>query len=573
MRELFKKHFALTDKGAKDLQKASAASFFVYVINFFPAMLLLLLVDELLLNNVKEMGLYLWGSVLVLAAMWILLRIEYDALYNTTYQESANLRTEIADVLTKLPLSYFSRHDLSDLAQTIMADVAAIEHAMSHAMAKAVGFLFFFPLLSVLLLLGNVKLGLAIILPILLGFGLLLLSKNLQIRESFKHYQKLRDNSESFQEAIENQQEIKSFGLTQKIRQTLYQKMEESEKIHLRAEISAGIPMLCSNVILQFAFVIVILTGVQMLHTGEIDILYFLGYVLASIKVRESVESVNMNVEELYYLDSMVKRIREIRETKIQQGKDQTISSYDIEFAQVSFSYDKDTEVLKNVSFTAKQNEVTALVGVSGCGKTSILRLMSRLYDHDGGSIRIGGLDIKELSTKSLFEKLSIVFQDVTLFNTSVLENIRIGKKTATDEEVIRAARLANCEEFIRRLPEGYKTMIGENGATLSGGERQRLSIARAFLKDSPIIILDEIAASLDVENEKKIQDSLNRLILDKTVIIISHRLKSVENADKIVVINCGRVEASGTHLELLKTSPTYNNLVEKAKLTEEFQY
>ena len=573
MRELFKKHFALTDKGAKDLQRASAASFFVYVINFFPAMLLLLLVDELLLNNVKETELYLWGAILVLAAMWILLRIEYDALYNTTYQESENLRTEIADILTKLPLSYFSRHDLSDLAQTIMADVAAIEHAMSHAMAKAVGFLFFFPLLSVLLLLGNVKLGLAIILPILLGFGLLLLSKNLQIRESYKHYQKLRDNSESFQEAIENQQEIKSFGLTQKIRQTLYQKMEESEKIHLRAEISAGIPMLCSNVILQFAFVLVILIGVQMLHTGEINILYFLGYVLASIKVRESVEAVSMNVAELYYLDSMVKRIREVRETKIQQGKDQTISSYDIEFDQVSFSYDKDTEVLKNISFTAKQNEVTALVGVSGCGKTSILRLMSRLYDYDGGSIRIGGLDIKEISTKSLFEKLSIVFQDVTLFNTSVLENIRIGKKTATDEEVIRAARLANCEEFIRRLPDGYKTMIGENGATLSGGERQRLSIARAFLKDSPIIILDEIAASLDVENEKKIQDSLNRLILDKTVIIISHRLKSVENADKIVVIDCGRVEASGTHLELLKTSPTYNNLVEKAKLTEEFQY
>ena len=278
---------------------------------------------------------------------------------------SRNLRTEIADILTKLPLSYFSRHDLSDLAQTIMADVAAIEHAMSHAMAKAVGFLFFFPLLSVLLLLGNVKLGLAIILPILLGFGLLLLSKNLQIRESFKHYQKLRDNSESFQEAIENQQEIKSFGLTQKIRQTLYQKMEESEKIHLRAEISAGIPMLCSNVILQFAFVLVILIGVQMLHTGEINILYFLGYVLASIKVRESVEAVSMNVAELYYLDSMVKRIREVRETKIQQGKDQTISSYDIEFDQVSFSYDKDTEVLKNISFTAKQNEVTALVGVS----------------------------------------------------------------------------------------------------------------------------------------------------------------------------------------------------------------
>lgn len=573
MRELFKRHFALTDKGAKDLERASAASFFVYVISFFPAILLLLLVDELLLSNVKATGLYLWGSILVLVVMWLLLRLEYDALYDTTYRESANLRTEIADILSKLPLSYFSRHDLSDLSQTIMADVAAIERAMSHSMAKAVGFLFFFPLLSVLLLLGNAKLGLAIIVPILLGFGLILLSKNLQIREAFKHYQKLRDNSESFQEAIENQQEIKSFGLSQKVRRTLYQKMEESERIHLRAEISAGIPMFFSGVVLQFAFVLVILIGIQMLHTGEISILYFLGYVLASIKVRESVESVSMNVAELYYLDSMVKRIREIRETKVQQGVDQTISSYDIELVQVSFSYDTDTEVLKNVSFTAKQNEVTALVGMSGCGKTSILRLVSRLYDYDGGSIRIGGLDIKALSTKSLFEKISIVFQDVTLFNTSVLENIRIGKKSATDEEVMQAARLANCEEFIRRLPEGYETVIGENGATLSGGERQRLSIARAFLKNAPIIILDEIAASLDVENEKRIQESLNRLIKDKTVIIISHRLKSIENADKIVVIDRGIVEASGTHSELLETSSTYNNLVAKAKLAETFQY
>ena len=563
MRELFKKHFALTDKGAKDLQKASAASFFAYVINFFPAMLLLLLVDELLLNNVKETGLYLWGSILVLAVMWILLRIEYDALYNTTYQESANLRTEIADILTKLPLSYFSRHDLSDLAQTIMADVAAIEHAMSHAMAKAVGFLFFFPLLSVLLLLGNVKLGLAIILPILLGFGLLLLSKNLQIRESFKHYQKLRDNSESFQEAIENQQEIKSFGLTQKIRQTLYQKMEESEKIHLRAEISAGIPMLCSNVILQFAFVLVILIGVQMLHTGEINILYFLGYVLASIKVRESVEAVSMNVAELYYLDSMCKRIREIRETKIQQGKDQTISSYDIEFDQVSFSYDKDTEVLKNISFAAKQNEVTALVGVSGCGKTSILRLMSRLYDYDSGSIRIGGLDIKEISTKSLFEKIAIVFQDVTLFNASVLENIRIGRKEATDEEVIAAAKFANVDKFAEKLPDGWNTNIGENGCELSGGERQRISIARAFLKDAPIILLDEATASLDVENETAIQEALSRLIKNKTVLIIAHRMRTVSGADKIVVLKDGAVAEQGSPAQLLQEGGIFAHMVQ----------
>ena len=246
---------------------------------------------------------------------------------------------------------------------------------------------------------------------------------------------------------------------------------------------------------------------------------------------------------------------------------------YDIELKNVSFTYNDDTKVLKDISFTANQNEVTALVGMSGCGKTSILRLISRLYDYDGGKITIGGVDIKDISTKSLFKKISIVFQDVTLFNTSIKENIRIGNKKATDKEVKEAARLANCEEFINRLPNGYDTVIGENGATLSGGERQRISIARAFLKNAPIIILDEIAASLDVDNEKKIQESLNELTKNKTVIIISHRLKSIENVDKIVVIDNGEVEAFGNHKELISISKTYNNLVEKAKLAEVFKY
>ena len=266
--------------------------------------------------------------------------------------------------------------------------------------------------------------------------------------------------------------------------------------------------------------------------------------------------------------------MNEILDCDVQTGSETLDNDgCDIVFDHVGFAYENGETVLEDVSFTAKQGQVTALVGPSGGGKTTVSRLAARFWDIDRGRITVGGMDISGIDPEKLMSLYSIVFQDVTLFNASVLENIRIGKKTATDEEVVQAARLANCEEFIRRLPDGYKTMIGENGATLYGGERQRLSIARAFLKDSPIIILDEIAASLDVENEKKIQDSLNRLILDKTVIIISHRLKSVENADKIVVINCGRVEASGTHLELLKTSPTYNNLVEKAKLTEEFQY
>ena len=274
---------------------------------------------------------------------------------------------------------------------------------------------------------------------------------------------------------------------------------------------------------------------------------------------------------EMSYIEPAVMRIKEMKNAVLQEGKDTSLSSYDIEFKNVSFGYNEDTKVLKDVSFIAKQGEVTALVGISGCGKTSILRLVSRLYDYDKGSILIGGEDIKNISTDSLFRNISIVFQDVTLFNTSIMENIRLGRESATDEEVKKAAELANCMDFIDKL--GFDTTIGENGAELSGGERQRLSIARAFLKDAPILILDEISASLDVDNEKKIQDSLNKLIKDKTVIIISHRLKSIENVDKIVVIDEGTVEISGNHNELMEHSKVYKNLIEKTKLAEAFNY
>ncbi|GAA0688710.1 MULTISPECIES: ABC transporter ATP-binding protein [Clostridium] len=573
MKNLFKRYFALTDKGASDLVKASFASFSVYIVNMIPAILLMILFDELVLGNVKSNVFYISFSIIILVLMYLLLRIEYNTLYNATYKESANLRMDIADTLSKLPLSYFSKHNLSDLSQTIMADVTAIEHAMSHAIAKTIGFFMFFPLVSILLLKGNLKLGLSVVLPIIIGFLLIVWSKKIQLRENVKYYTKLRDNSDSFQEAIELHQEIKSFGLTKNIKNSLYKKMEEGEKIHLKAEFTAAVPLLLSGLVVQVAFAIVILVGMGLLLKGEINILYLIGYILASIKIKEGVDGVSQNIAELYYIDSMINRIKEIRSTEIQKGEDKEIMDYDIELKNVSFTYNDDTKVLKDISFTANQNEVTALVGMSGCGKTSILRLISRLYDYDGGKITIGGVDIKDISTKSLFKKISIVFQDVTLFNTSIKENIRIGNKKATDKEVKEAARLANCEEFINRLPNGYDTVIGENGATLSGGERQRISIARAFLKNAPIIILDEIAASLDVDNEKKIQESLNELTKNKTVIIISHRLKSIENVDKIVVIDNGEVEAFGNHKELISISKTYNNLVEKAKLAEVFKY
>ena len=318
---------------------------------------------------------------------------------------------------------------------------------------------------------------------------------------------------------------------------------------------------------------VVIVVGINLLIQNEITLLYFIGYIIAAIKIKEIFDISKEGTLEMFYIEPAIKRIKEMKCVALQEGENTDISKYDIEFKNVSFSYDKDTQVLKDVSFTAKQGEVTALVGASGSGKTSILRLISRLYDYDGGSILIDGKDIKNISTDSLFGKISIVFQDVTLFNTSIMENIRLGKESATDEEVKKAAEIANCMDFIENLPDGFNTKIGENGAELSGGERQRLSIARAFLKDAPILILDEISASLDVDNEKKIQDSLNKLIKDKTVIIISHRLKSIENVDKIIVIDKGYVETIGTHEELAKSSEIYKNLIQKTKLAEEFNY
>lgn len=573
MKQYYKKRFALTDTGARDLQKSTIAAFMVYCINMIPAIIVMMLVDELLAKNVKSTWLYIGVSAVTLIIMYILLMIEYDALYSATYKESANLRIQTAETMRKLPLSYFYKHDLSDLSQTIMVDIDAVEHAMSHSIPKLGGMFLFFPLISVLMLLGNVKLALAVIIPTVISFILIPISKQFQLWGHKKYYKCLRENAEAFQETIEMQQEIKSFNLAADVKKILDKRMEESEKIHIISEMAIIIMIALSTVFSYLSLASVIFVGAQLVVSGEISVLYVIGYFLAAIKLKDALDISKEAIMEIFYMDPRVNRIREIVETQKQQGEDTELKAFDIELSHVSFSYDADTPVLRDVSFVAKQGEVTALVGASGCGKTSILRLISRLYDYDSGEIRIDGKNIKEISTDSLFDKTSIVFQDVTLFNASVLENIRIGKKDATDEEVKRAAKLAGCEDFILGMEHGYDTLIGENGAELSGGERQRLSIARAFLKDAPILILDEISASLDVDNEKKIQESLNKLIQNKTVVIISHRLKSIENADKIVIIDDGKVEAEGKHVELLKTSKIYANLIAKTKMAEEFVY
>lgn len=573
MKSFYKKRFALTDKGAKNISKATIASFLVYCMNMVPAILLMFFAQEILEDIPQNNFFYLAFSIITLVIMFVLLHIEYDKLYSTTYEESANLRIETAEYLSKLPLSYFSKHDLSDISQTIMADIEGIEHAMSHSIPKLGGFLIFFPLISIMMLIGNWKMGIAVIAPTLISFLFIPLSKKLQTKGFQKHYDVLRRNSEAFQENIEMQMEIKSYDLSSEMQSDLYAKMDESERIQFKTE-SAGAAILGVSTLFGFiSLAVVIFVGTKLILNGELSVLYLIGYFLAAIKIKDAVDASKEGVMEIYYLTPKIQRIREIREQKLQQGVDCEISRFDIDVKDVYFSYNDDTKVLNGSSFTAKQGEVTALVGASGSGKTSILRLVSRLYDYDDGEILIDGKDIKNISTDSLFSKISIVFQDVTLFNTTVMENIRIGRQNATDEEVMAAAKLANCEEFISELSQGYNTIIGENGAELSGGERQRLSIARAFLKNAPILILDEIAASLDVDNEKKIQDSLNKLVKNKTVLIISHRMKSIENADKIVVLDKGRVESQGTHAELLKTSEVYKNLIKKSQSAESFVY
>ena len=573
MKNYYKKRYALSEQGAKNLTKATIYCFLTYCINLGPMMILMGLINQLVLGNVSSTLQYIVMAILTLVFMYTLLSEEYVSLYNSTYKESANLRKGIAENLAQLPLAYFSKHDLSDLSQTIMSDVERVEHSMSHSIPKVVAMWLFFPLMGLIMLIGNWKLGLAAIIPTLLSFMINPLAKQKEVSEYSRYFNVLRDNSELFQETIELQQEISSFNQADKVKKNLYKKMEESERIHLKVEVLPMLAVGISSSLSYISLAVVLAVGIQLLIHNEISLLYLIGYLIGAIKVKELFDVSREGMTEMSYIEPAIVRIKEIKNAALQEGKDTDLSSYDIEFKNVSFAYNKDAKVLKDVSFTAKQGEVTALVGISGSGKTSVLRLISRLYDYDTGSILIDGKDIKNISTESLFKNVSIVFQDVTLFNTSIMENIRLGRESATDEEVKEVARLANCMDFIEKLPDGFNTLIGENGAELSGGERQRISIARAFLKDAPVLILDEISASLDVDNEKKIQDSLNKLIKDKTVIIISHRLKSIENVNKIVVIDEGVVETSGNHDELIKDSKVYKNLIEKTKLAEAFNY
>ena len=573
MIKFYEQRFALTKKGAKELTKATILSLIVYFIQMLPVILLMKLCDDILKGILSDAGLYSILSIIILVILYPALLKEYDLLYNATYKASANLRIDTVERMRKLPLWYFSRHNISDMTQMIMSDITGIEHAMSHSIPKVFGFIGFFICISVLMFFENLKMSIAVITPILCSFAFILLSRKMQIKIHNKYFKQLRENSEAFQETIEMQQEIKSYCLSKYINKKLNKKMDLSEKMHLIGEIKQSVIMIFSILTGYLGVGVVIITGTYLLMTEQITLVYMIGYFLASLKFKEIVDSSEENIMEILYLTPKIERIRKMKNVETEEGKDFEFSNFDIELEDVEFSYEKGIKVLNGVSFKARQGEVTAIVGKSGCGKSSILKLISKLYDYDKGKIIIGGKNIKNISTDSLFKNISMVFQDVVLFNTTVYGNILIGRKDATREEVYEAAKLAGCDTFVNRLSDRYETVVGENGATLSGGERQRISIARAFLKNSPILILDEFMANLDIETEKEIQLSLNELIKNKTVIVISHRMKSIEKVNHIVVINNGVVECEGTHEELIEKSFVYNELLNKSKMIEDFIY
>lgn len=573
MKNYLKNRYGLTDKGAEGALVAIRYSSLKTLSYMLPMFLLMYVMQGLLNLGDFSPRLSIIAYIIIALLMIFVINRDYITTYNETYKESANLRIEISEIIKDLPLSFYSSRDLTDLSQTIMKDVEAIEHGLSHAVPGFYGFIINLIIISILLLVGNFKLGLAVIIPIYISAILNLLSSRIQKKGIRSYYKEQRKSSKMFQELIDLSTEIKSYNLTEEKEKSGVDFVRSLEKEHIKSELGQVIPIVSATVVANLSLALAIYVGLNSLIDGEINILYFAGYLFASARLIDGVAAFNQFYGELMYIDSPVEKVKALRNEKIQKGNRADLKSFDINGRKLSFSYLDDKKVIDNISFKALQGKTTALVGPSGCGKSTLIKLVARLYDYDSGEITIDDKEIKNIATQDLFKHISMVFQDVTLFNGSVMENIRLGRSSASDEEVLEAARLANCDDFVKKLPRGYKTEIGENGSNLSGGERQRISIARAFLKDAEIILLDEIAASLDVENEKYIQESLNKLTKNKTVIIISHRMKSIENVDQIIVMRDGRIEDFGRHEELIERSKTYKKMIESSKKSEEFVY
>lgn len=573
MINFFQNKFALSRDGAKDLQTAIIWHTLLNISFMLPVVLAFAFLDDYIRHwqtgNPLERTIwfYVIFAVASFVVMLVISYIDYDRTYTKVYKEGANRRIKLAETLRKLPMSFFGKKDISDLSATIMEDATWIEQLFSHSVPQIFAALISMFLMTVAMFVYNWQMSLAMFWVVPVGFLVFYLSRKIMSRDHATVYKQKRVITDQIQDGMDMVQEIKSYNKETDYLQELNADLDTYEKQIIKGELVGGSLINLSHFMLKLGFPSVIFAGAFLLASGTINLFTYLVFLIIVGRIYDPfIETMN-NFAMLLFLKVRINRMKEMDNMPRQNGRKKfTPQNYDIEFSNVDFSYEEGQQTLQNVSFTAKQGEVTALVGPSGGGKSTSAKLSARFWDIAGGKITLGGEDISQIEPETLLKNYAIVFQDVALFNDTVMENIRLGRKDATDDEVKRVAQLAQCDEFIKGLPDGYKTMVGENGERLSGGERQRISIARALLKDAPIVLLDEATASLDVENETKIQAGISELIKNKTVLIIAHRMRTVANAHKIVVLKDGKVAETGSPSELIKQNGEFTKMVKRQK-------
>lgn len=566
---MLKRVFALSDQGSKDLRKGIIASTLNNLCLMLPVSLLMLVVLDLLemiagdnIKIEKKIPFYVILTVVLFVFVVVAHHYQYNKTYTVAYEESANRRIVLAEKLRRLPLSFFGQRDIADLTTTIMGDCTALERTFSNAIPQLFGTIFMFIITSIGLLLFDWRMGLCIVVPVPVAALVIFAARRAQAKAESRNLDAKRAAYDGVQEYLDTMKELKSASRQEKYLEELDKKLEHVIHCSFKNELAPGASTTTAQFLLRFGLVAVFLVGGHLVTTNSLSVPKFILFLIIAGRIYDPFTSCFMLLAEFFSAQVSAKRMKQIETTPEQTGS--TVCNnkgYDIEFKDVKFAY-HEKPVLNGVSFVAKQGEVTALVGPSGSGKSTASKLAARFWDTTSGTITIGGVDVTSVEPETLFKNFAIVFQDVTLFDDTVMENIRLGRKNATDEEVMEAAKVAQCEEFIQRLPKGYQTNIGENGSALSGGERQRISIARALLKDAPIVLLDEATASMDAESETLVQEALSALLENKTVMVIAHRMRTVANADKIVVLEDGVVSEQGTPLELMKKGGMFAHLV-----------
>lgn len=561
--------FALSEQGAKDLVKSTLWTVAANLSLMVPIGLLVLVLGQIIsaLAQGTDPAADVWGytalGVLLVVLIYLIHWFQYKSLYIATYQESANRRIGLAERLRRLPLSFFGQRDLSDLTSTLMSDCSSLEQAFSHFIPQLFGTAISTVLITIGLLFMDWRMALAVIWVVPVSLLVVIGSKWLQDKFGTRSLLAKRAATDGLQELLETVKDIKACNQKETYLKGLNQKLAQAEKATIHSELATGTCITAAQSILKIGLATTVLVGITLFTSGQLDLTVFSIFLIAASRLYDPISAAYTHMAATFSAKIRIERMRRMEEQPIQTGvKQYQLQGYDISFDHVKFAYHKDEGVLEDITFTAKQGEVTALVGPSGGGKSTAAKLAARFWDVDKGTVTLGGVDVSTIEPEALLKNYAIVFQDVVLFHDTVMENIRLGRRSATDEEVLAAAKAAQCDSFVQKLPEGYQTVIGENGSTLSGGERQRISIARALLKDAPVILLDEATASLDVENESAVQKALSGLVQNKTVLIIAHRMRTVMGADKVVVLADGKVAEIGTPQQLMEKKGMFAHMV-----------